>query len=231
MRPLLITTSILVICVFTIMFSMTFFARDMIEDKARDFVAKKTTHYTEKAITTAEKILDSPLTKKLLTQKQHTAFSEEINSYRADPINYVKRLCARDKPEPSPKKGTISKISQKILGWKEKIRKHYNDTLAALVLDLRIFSGSNILAGILGLLLALKSGGKNAPYLLVSSALLILSLGLGIFYYADSMSFFTILFKNYFGWGYPITLLSTFAYLYLRYGHQTAQAIKQEADS
>ena len=206
--------SSVVVLLFGMMFCVTFAARDQVEDKARDFVVEKTVHYSEKVVSLAESALDVPLTKKWLSDEQHAVIQAEIQDYHADPLAFVRRPLFERKPSQSESPKHVSGFKKKVLGWKEALRSHYNETLNALITDMRIFSGSNVVAGLLGFILAFRGKDRETSHLVISASLLLVAVAIGVYYYVDGMSFFKILFRNYLGWWYPVMVVLIFLYLF-----------------
>lgn len=208
MEKILILCSALVSAVFLVALIGTFFVQDEIRAAARELVVERTTKYSAKAVRAAEELLQSPMTAKLLSEQQFEAIEGEIGDYKADPIRYVERLTSES--EVPPPSRLVNKLSQKFFSWKESLRNHYNRTLKKLVKDLRIFCGTNIVAGLLGVILAFKSQGGNERVLLVYCGVLLFAIGTAVYSYIDRMGFFTILLDNFMGWEYPLVIAFAF---------------------
>ncbi|MCF6314658.1 MAG: hypothetical protein L3J39_19575 [Verrucomicrobiales bacterium] len=223
MRIIMLTVSGLVSLIFLLLFIGSFAAEGKIHEVARNLVVEKTAKYSEKGVSAAEELIESPLSKKFLSEKHREAVTDEIEAYRADPIAFVRRMTSETAP-PEPQ-GKLSKLRGKFLGWKDALRKHYNKSLNELLSDLRLFCATNVVAGILGMLLSYISRGKKARVLLIYCVILLFAIGSAIQYYIDSMGFFKILIGGYIGWDYPLLILITFVATYWYIGRHAIAMI------
>ncbi len=183
-------------------FSYTFFAQAHLTQHTRAVVIEETIARSQpllKAAKAAESVLESPLGKLISSKGQREKFQNEIALYEADPAEYLTALIA-NRQEPSGK--------GKIAAFKTKIYRHYQSVLDALIRDLRIFSGTNIVASTVALCLLLW----KAPEQNLQKALIILSFTIFIivaystystYSYLADLSFLKILLKWHLGWWYP----------------------------
>ena len=202
-------------------FLYTFVAVGHLEGLARDFVTEKTLAYSRPVIVTVEKSLESPLVRKLLSENQEKSIRGEIESYKENPQSFIRELtgAARTKERP----GGFLSAGSKISSFKDKVRAYYDDTLTALIRDFRIFSGSNAVAGIIALVLALRRPRGIRKYALWFSFLLFAAVLFSSYLYIDGMSFFRILFRSHMGWWYPVSLLIMTSRLFVDSGHIPAE--------
>jgi hypothetical protein len=223
MRPFLLSANAAVALLFTAFFAYTFLGRQHIDGIAREFVTAKTQKFITPAVDAAEEALHSELSRRLLTSGQLDAIKAEFAEFRLQPARYIQRLTSA---QASPKPETfLAKLSEKIYGWKERIRVHYNKVLHRLFTDLRIFSGSNVIAACIAFGCAWRSPRRPSLQLTLISALLLVAIGLSIYFYIDEFSFFTILFDWYLGWWYPFLIGMLFISTYLDYvSHRRATA-------
>ena len=239
MRLFLIIVSTIVIAVFGIAFVFTFAGRGWIEDKGRSLLIEKTQAGADTAAEYAEKALENDLVGDAVSENFRKQVRAEIADYREDPTGFIRKMTSKERsedyapkiappteedavePEKKGLAGFFSKVSKNMaeVDWKEKIRQHYNKSLNALIKELRIFSGTNIMAGAFGLLLAWKSRetARRVP-LLIASGILLLSLVSSIWMYISDFSVFDVIWNSYPGWGYPALLFFMFAYLYFKGG-------------
>lgn len=98
------------------------------------------------------------------------------------------------------------------------MRTYYDDTLTALIADLRIFSTSNLFAAIAAFLLAYHSRQGIHRSLVCLSFLLFVAVLYCSYLYIDDLTFFRILFRTHMGWLYPVLLCVVLVGLYLDYG-------------
>ncbi len=215
MRTFLLFSNAAVAIIFTAFFAYTFLGREHIDGIAREFVTAKTQKFITPAVDAAEQALRGNLPRRLLTKEQFAAVEAELAEFRSEPARYIQRLTSAHAP---PKPDTfLGKVSEKIYGWKERIRGHYNTVLGRLFTDLRIFSGSNVFAACVAFFFAWRSPGRLSPHLIGISTLLLVAIGFSVFLYIDSLSFFTILFDWYLGWAYPVLIGLLFIYGYVNY--------------
>lgn len=153
-----------VVLVFGALLAFTFVGRSYLERAARDFAVTKTLQYSAPVVDAAASALESDLSR-LLTEAQRSSAEREIASYRADPGRYIGDLAG------SSKGAAPSFLNKQIpvgfAGWKERIREHYERILARLLWDLRIFSGSNLVAALLALDFAMRGRPVSRFRLLV----------------------------------------------------------------
>lgn len=215
LRTLLLVSNAVVAVVFMAFFAYTFLGRQQIDDRAREFVTERTEKMATRSVAAAEQALRSNLSSRLLSKTQQAAIEAEIAAFRAEPKPYIQRLTAADAPA-LPRTG-IAAVADKVGGWKERVRAHYNAVLRRLITDLRIFSGSNVVAAGIAFACVWFSRGRPSLPLRFISAVLLFSIGFATLSYVSDMSFFTILFDGYMGWSYPAMLASLFLYLYFNY--------------
>lgn len=214
--PIILNATVAVLSI--TFFLYTFVAVNHLEGIAREFVTEKTLGYSGTVVVAVEKSLESPLTKKLLSASHEESIRSEIGSYREDPVTFIRNLTGADREPEKPKRFLPARSG--IDSFKGKVRDYYDGTLAALIADLRIFSGSNAVAAILALLLVLRSRGETRKIFLWFSLLLVLAVLYSSCLYVDGMSFFTILFRFHMGWWYPVCLAIMVAKLFMDYGRK-----------
>ena len=212
MRKTALVVNSIVVVYFLCFVAYTFFAREHLNGLARGFVTKKTLHYSKSIVDLAEESLHVRLVCKLLSGEQEAAIRKEIADYRLDPPAYIADL-TRHKVRNLPL-AKMNPMLAKVTLIKEKIRVFYDNTLESLVKDLRIFSVSNLVAGVIAFFLAyLSKPNIRKSVVLVSFAMCIAVL-YGSYLYVDNLTFFRILFRAHLGWWYPVTLGLTIAAAY-----------------
>jgi hypothetical protein len=206
------------VIVFFISFLMyTVIARQHLEKLATDFVTEKTLAYSRPVVELASESLDSPLIKKLLSKDQSTAVRTEIADYRNDPVAYIADVTGKQvrdvvRPNDNP-------LVEKVVAVKNKVRSFYENTLNALLSDLRIFSISNLVAGLIAFGLAYRSSEEIRKPIVWFSFLMFAAVLYCSYMYIDHLTFFRILFRTHIGWWYAALLSVMIAALYLDYGH------------
>lgn len=106
----------------------------------------------------------------------------------------------------------VERGSIEIVRMKNALTKQYDETVQALVRELRIFTGSNII--IFGLLwLASLNPGLARHLFPVSIILLACTLGISYFYLVESNWILSILHRSYLGWGYIVAVFGVTLYI------------------
>jgi hypothetical protein len=211
LRKITILLNILVVLVSSFLFGYTFFAKQHVTEHARSFVTEKTLDYSRPAIEAIEQVLDSPIASKLISAEKKQAIESEIAIYRSSPSEYVVSLTSVGDRRPSQFE------SDRVGQLKQKIRDYYETTLRDLIVDLRIFTGSNIAAGLFGLILLCSSRIGSLREVQVFSLVIFASVVISSYAYIDGLSFFRILFKWHMGWSYPVGIIITSFYIYYQY--------------
>jgi hypothetical protein len=196
------------------LFGYTFFARGHLVGLAQEFVVGKTVQYADPLVGDVEKVLKHPATVAIVPAAFREAVQAEISTYRKDAGKYVRDLVARGVAVEKPNHA----LADKVVGLKEDIRGYFDATLAGLVRDVRIFSGTNIVAAILGAWLASRARGRWRFHVLGMSILLLASLGFNIYMFIDGLTFFRVIFDARVGWSYPAMIAILFAYMYVKFG-------------
>lgn len=217
MRNIAITLNSIVAIFFAGYLAYTFVAREHLNGLARDFVTEKTLQYSAPVVDIAAESLESPVVQKFLSEEQSTAIRREITAYRDDSAGYIADLTRQKMLLPKPANANL--ILQKIASLKERIRSFYDKTLMALIVDLRIFSASNLCAALIGLGLAYRSREQMQSSIVWFSILMLITVLYCSWMYVDDLTFFRILFRTHMGWWYPLLQCVVLAGLYLEYGH------------
>lgn len=224
MRKMTLVLNSIIVIFFACFATYTFAARSHLDSLARQFVIEKTLEYAEPVVEAAREAIDSPLAKKLLSDEKEAAIRQEIADYRDDPHAYIANLTGPhriDEPRAKPKP-----LLEKVALIKNQIRKFYDKTLNALIADLRIFSISNVVAGLIALGLAYWSSSEIRRPIVWFSFLMFFGVILCSYLYVDDLTFFRILFRTHMGWWYPAFLFTVIVALYRDFGE-----IKRSQDS
>ena len=217
MRRLALVLNSIVVIFFACFLGYTFFARQHLEELARHFVTEKTLQHADGIVDAAEGALDVPLVKKLVSEEHTAAIRQQIADYRQDPRAYVSDLTRQAKAGPVVEKA--NPLLSKVAKIKESIRQFYDDTLSALIKDLRIFSFSNLLAGAIAFGLAWRSSTQISKLIVWFSILMFLAVVYCTSVYVDDLTFFRILFHSHLGWGYTVLLALVVGCLYVDFVH------------
>lgn len=222
MRKVLLITNGIVAVFFLAAFLYTFLGREHLTEVARTYVTGKTAKAAESTVDLAEKALKSSIVQQLAPKAKSDKVAEEIEAYRADPSPYIAQLTGKlgtklDSP-------TTPASLAKLADWKQKVRAFYNRTLDQLLLDIRIFTGSNFVAAVLAFAIAYRAQGKVTKDVCWVSALLVIAMGLSIYIYSGQFSLFSILSGSLLGWCYPALIAFFFAYMYLDFRLQAKRS-------
>lgn len=215
MRNLTLVLNSLVVVFFAGFLAYTFFARQHIEGLARGFVTEITVQHSGAIVDIADESLNNPLVKKLLSAEQTAALRDEITEYRSDPAAYISDVTRQDAGDLRPE--NANPVLHRVASVKESVRTFYDDTLIALIDDLRIFSASNLIAGVIAFALAYLSTPNIRRSIVWFSFLMFVAVLYCSFLYVNDMTFFRILFRSHMGWWYPVFLCAMVVALFLDY--------------
>lgn len=208
MRLTIIFLNFLAVLFFGVFFAYTFVAKDHIKSLARSYAIVETVAYATPLVDLAQEKFEKNTVQLLTPTKQKKLIQSEFEKYRKNPKAYVSHLA--NKAEDSAAQSTVF---TKLAPFRAKIKTHLDEKLNALLRDLRIFAGSNLVAGSIALLLSLRSPKKVRVLLVWLSFLMFLAVCFASYIYVDDFSFFNILHGHYMGWAYPVLL----SYLILRF--------------
>ncbi len=194
----------------------TFVAQQHLEGLARDFVTEKSVQHSKVVVDLAEVSLDFPIVKQNLPAVQAAAIREEIAGYRKDSFAYIADLTQRQNLNPPP--AMAKPFFGAIEAIKEEIREFYVTTLSALIRDLRIFSGTNLIAGVIAFAWAYRSKPQVRPSIVWLTILMFIAVLYCSSLYLDELTFFRILFRMQRGWFYPVLLCLVTVGLFREYG-------------
>jgi len=212
MRMLSLVLNLIVVVFFSGFLVYTFYARTHVESLAWEFVAEETVRYSAPLVNAAEDALEAPVVKKLLPQERAEVIRNEIAAYHRDPVSFIVDLTNQ---APQVKSAVHENpILAKVASFKARIREFYDNTLEALIRDLRIFATTNLTVGLIAFGLAFFSKSPNQRYGAWLSCVMAVSVVFCSFMYLDGLSFFRILFRAHMGWWYAFLLLSVILRIY-----------------
>lgn len=216
MRKTTLILNSIVVVFFACFLAYTQFARQHINNLARGFVTEKTLDYSEPLVDLADESLHLPLAQKLLSEDQATAIRREITDYRQDALAYISDL-TRHNIGKMPVQNS-NPLLAKVAAIKAGICTFYDHTLNALISDLRIFSISNLIAGLLAFMLAFRSRRTVRQLLVWFSLLMFVAVLYCSCLYVDELTFFRVLFRTHLGGWYPVLLSGMIVVMYVDYG-------------
>lgn len=224
MRKTTLSLNLIVVVFFICFLAYTVLAREHLDALARDFVTEKTLDYSKPIVEVADVSLDSPWIKKFLSDDQAATIRSEITDYQNDPGAYIADL-TQQQVRAAPL-ANANPLIEKVASIKIKIRTFYDNTLNTLIADLRIFSISNLIAGLIAFGLAYRSSSEIRKPIVWFSFLMLVAVLYCSYLYVDDLTFFRILFRTYLGWWYAASLCVMIVALYLDYGRH-ANATEQ----
>jgi hypothetical protein len=217
MRKTTLVLNSIIVVFFAGFLAYTLIARQHLTGLARGFVTEKTVVYSKPIVDVADDSLKLPFVQKLIPEDKTAAIRREIADYRNDPSAYISDL-TRQKMRNLPVQNA-NPLLAKVDAFKEKIREFYDDTLNALIKDLRIFSVSNLIAGLIAFVLAFRSHTKIRQPIVWFSFLMFVAVLYCSSLYVDDLTFFSILFRAHMGWWYPLFLCAMVVAMYLDLAH------------
>lgn len=222
MKKILITIQLLFIAVFSVAFIASFFVVDSIKANSRALITDIVVAKVSSKIALSEELLNSKAASIYLADYQRETIVEEINSFKLSPYDYVESLTLNESesiesPSPLKSKNPLKNaLFKKIFGWKKELKNYFNKAFSGLIIDIRIFIASNVIALVIAAIACYKQAALGRDSLIVS-AILTGVIALSTLSYVDQNWFFTILLNNYYGYGYLLGILLTTAWLYFEY--------------
>jgi hypothetical protein len=226
--------SLLSAAFFAVSFGLTFGARSYVIRHAREYVVVRTEGYATRAVEVAEQGLRVPGARRLMGEERARRVEEEIAEYREGPRAYVERLVGtRPLTAPGSRWGNAGVAAAGAL--KEGIRAYADGTLRRLLRDVRIFTGTNVVASVMAAALAYRwrrrpdAGAAAADESRVRArevdlawvgALLLTSVTVNSYQYVNHMTYFRILTNAFLGWWYAAFVAFMFVWLGSRYGRR-----------
>ena len=211
LRKISLVLNSLVVVVSVALFCYTFLAKSHLESQAQRFLVEKTLHYSKPVIDLTKSGLNDPIASKLLSPNRKAEIKAEILAYENNPVEYIRGLTGA---------GGKRFEGGKVAEFKNKVVDYYYSVFDELVQDLRIFSVSNIVAGLFCLFLILHPKSKKNSKVMVFSIVVFVAVAFSSYGYIEGLSFFRILFKWNLGWWYPVGIVFTVIGLYIDYGRE-----------
>ena len=198
------------------LFVTTWFAQGIIIEKARNHALDA----TQALLMPVVKFLENPKLVEKLPASIEEKLRGELADYESDPKKWLMRIAegtgdravAFEFPEiknPLARKG-LNLFTQRISGAREHFQRSYEN----LILDLRIFCGTNACAFVLAAwLLFVARTPQMRHWLGAWSVMLLVSTAIGIYCYITQSWLWSFLSNDYIGWSYPA--LNVFVAVYL----------------
>lgn len=218
LRKTSLTLNAIIVAVSLLLFGYTFVAKSHLVAHTRSFVAEKTLSYSKMLVDLMRAGLDAPLSNKLLSESLRTVIAEELATFDSNPSEYILSLTS----ERDPNFGT-----GKVADFKQKVHSHYQAILEALVRDLRIFSGSNAVAGLFAMCLLLTRQSRDNGKVIAFSFVVFAAVAFSSYSYLEGVSFLRILLNSHLGWWYPVGIMMMIVALVLEYGLHKEKTAEQ----
>lgn len=187
----------------------TWNAESIIVEKATSVALEKTRAHLEPVIPRIETLLAQPLVSRALPPAVRAKLESEISAYRASPGEWLTALASASHDRAAefrfPEvKNPIARASLDFLVARlSGARAHFENSFGNLILDLRIFAFTNLVAFLIaGGLCFLAKTPRWRFWLTVWSGLLLASTLLSMFLYQEQSWVWNILMNRYKGWWY-----------------------------
>lgn len=225
MRKALLTIQSISILVFLIAFITSFFVVNQIEEKSRVLVTEKVTQGTMSKVGFAEEVLNSKAANMYLEDYQIDVIRSEIDAFKNDPYGYVESVTMNREGEnvltlefrsANPLK---TALFEKLFHWKQGLKSYFNKTFSGLIVEIRIFLGTNVIALLIAAFICFKSPslGNRAMAL---STIITVATALSAFSYLNESWLINILLNSYAGYGYAGGIAFLTGWLYLEYAER-----------
>ncbi len=222
MRKILLSFQVIFIAVFTIALITSFIVIDRIEEQSRLLITDKVVEGTSSKIDFAEELLNSKAADKYLKDYQIEAIRNEMEAFRADPYAYVEFIIIdKEKASVIPQELETNNplkmaLYKKIYSWKQGLKSYFNKTFFRLILDIRIFLLTNIVALLIAAFICFRvsSTGSRAMAL---STIITIATAFSALSYINSSWLINILLNSYAGYGYAGGIAFLTGLLYWEY--------------
>ena len=201
----------------------TFLAKGIIATQALEFAVTKTRHLADPFARTLQETLDGKLTGTFIRGKVRERLEAELSSYLVSPDAWLIGLIeegnerARDFDFPEIEQPLARKALDSVGSQVAKLKGRAEGSYRDLILDLRIFAGTNLATFFFAAWLCTRKTDPMLRFrLLAFSCILLVAAAFSILVYLDQNWTLTILTRSYFGWGYPILLGGVALYLFVK---------------
>lgn len=231
LRKLLMSLQGVGVVVFVIAMVASYFTQDRIAEDSRQAISDKVVATTRLKVDFAEELVLSRGAEKYLQDYQRDVILEEIARFRTDPDSYVQALVLEgDTDTPVPIATSENPLKQqlltKIMSWKRSLKAHFEATFDGLLRDIRIFLLTNVLALSAAFFICYKSEALHRKAFAVG-AIMTFVITISAVGYLEKNWFYTILLRDYAGYGYPLGIVM--GTLWMCYEYLTSEAANSEA--
>lgn len=170
---------------------------------ASEFAIQKTEQHVEQIVTVGSAVLEAVDERGWISGAQQKLFERELDEFWKDPYGFLTDVTKANERK-LPRIGQMKKL----LSIKQELRTYYDSVVSSLLSTVRIFAGTNIVAGLVGLIVCLWYRNTKIALILWFSISLCLAVFYGCWLFVDSLSFFSILFRFHMGWSYPCYVIA-----------------------
>lgn len=221
MRIPLIVIQLILSAAFAVLFVWSFFTEEYIRNESKSYISLKVIKIIDPQVAIAEELLNGPGVAKVLNNHQIEAIKAEVAHYIKSPSQYVLEVVDSKVTVPTLITEDMNLASKfllnKIGSWKSRIASYFAKTFNRLIIDIRIFLASNMIALLIASLVIYGSESKAR---LTVSIILTFVIALSIWAYLSQSWFFNILLNNHMGIAYPVTLMFLWGWLLYDYGKE-----------
>lgn len=215
---------LVIVSFFICLLGYTAFATQHLRGLAADFAIRKTDQHAEKIITVGTAVIDAVDERGWISAAQQKLAERELNEFRKDPHRFLKDVTeSRGRNLPG-----IGKLAE-LVSIKRELRTYFDSIVSSLLADVRIFAGTNLVAGLLGLAFCVCYGRTRNSSLLLFSISLCVAVLYGCWMFVDSLSFFSILFQCHLGWYYPCFVIAACIWMFSQANSPSGPSSKSDS--
>jgi len=219
---IVIALQIIFVAMFLLGFVATFTEQERVKEDSREIITDKVVRAVNSQVGLAEELLNTKFAKNGLADYQIETLKAEIASYKQDPRGFVAQVTLnRELSEPPTSANPLKNaLLRKIGAWKAGIKARVNSAFDNLILDLRIFSMTNVIGLLVAAVVLLKRHNFGG-YSVSASLILSFVIASSAFSYADQSWLYSILVNSFYGYSYPAGIVGCFAWMF--YEHYKSQ--------
>ena len=211
MNRVIFIGSLVGVVLFSVVLLLTFIAQHRIKDFARGYINQR----IEPGLTQGVVVVEREVLPLLAKQPEAALkVTEEIARYRADPQAYIDAITSGRMTQQTDggwltkATGSLKESAKQQVSLPQMVGDHFRRVFDHLVLDLRIFSVTNVLAFIVVALL-MRGYDARSPRLVVQAFIPFLATGYATTVYIKQDWFFNLLLDYHMGVIYPLLLIMT----------------------
>jgi hypothetical protein len=191
----------------------TFVAKGLITSKAREIAIEKSRGLSDPLVVNLEETLERPVLGKLIPGRIRGRLEAELSDYKANPDDWMSRLAksgadrAKAFDFPELEQPLARKAVENLVQGFSNLKEHLEESYRGLILDLRLFAATNLVAFLVAASLAWVARTPRAQHwLLAYSFVMLPMIGISIAFYLDRNWTWSLLRNDYMGWSYPVVM-------------------------